>query len=736
MAQKDPNDWVTVEPDDWETVEETPPIRIRNQPAKFDPLAQVKETAGKVYTAATTPVANIRSGKVKEATDAAAAQPGMQGRIARGLNFGIDTISGLSSPLNAATMFAGGGAGVAAKVGRPLLSKGLGMTEAALSAPVIAHGAQQFQQPGGVNQAVGAIEMVGGLAGIRGGIRQATRPGAISQVASPNQRIPVRQGEVIEPKGLMPPGPAHQVRPPTFTMPDGTQITVDSAGQVVVVGRGPKALPAPANPLPAASPTRPRYMGGRAVNEPIRFGEEGYDPNQPGAFTRREITPPVVRAVQAQGNRFAKGQPPPVYDGNPNSPFENNPAGPNQLHENPLKENPQQIPTREDPFGGGPIPDPNPQPAGKPIKGQVVPEPPVIEGEVVNPAGTPSARVKLDILPEHLDVSKSHDAIAAAKLKPGVSKKLRELIGDYREGMPLSDEQAAAIKPFLVRDEFAPVSPVAGIPNSTIGSKIKAGLGRIRDVAKPLYSEQSGRSSETGALNYADIYNAMAESHPIKIAKGIGDFSKSLLSSTDLSGLRQGKALWHTGDFWNSLDDMFKAAGSEKAYKQIMWEIKQRKLFRPDRTGKSIAERAGLDTPELLNSKEETMMSALANKLPNVRMSNRAYTAFLNKLRTDHFERLYNSYAALNNGVVDEKAANQIATFINNATGRGSLGKYEQDALIKNLFFAPKYTASRFHMIDPRNYISPNIDPFVRKQYWKSLAAQAGAVAASGTLYN
>ena len=73
----------------------------------------------------------------------------------------------------------------------------------------------------------------------------------------------------------------------------------------------------------------------------------------------------------------------------------------------------------------------------------------------------------------------------------------------------------------------------------------------------------------------------------------------------------------------------------------------------------------------------------------------RAYTTFLNKLRTDTFrtvvEGWQNSGATV--GLSDYKA---LGTWINWATGRGSLGPFEKSAPgLAALFFAPRFAVSR-----------------------------------------
>lgn len=226
-----------------------------------------------------------------------------------------------------------------------------------------------------------------------------------------------------------------------------------------------------------------------------------------------------------------------------------------------------------------------------------------------------------------------------------------------------------------------------------------------------------------------------------KIAEVI-NFPRAVMASMDFSApLRQGLPLIHKKQFWTSLDDMFKAWGSEKAYQAIQSDIMERPLFKPRSAPngtqiKSFAEEAGLHLGDLksLSSREEQIMSSWAEKVPGVRRSNRAYTAFLNKLRADTFESLLKQSKVLGaDGTTNLPLARSLADFVNTASGRGSLGKLEKSAVALNsALFSPRLIASRLKMLNPRYYIMA--DPFVRKEALKSLLAVASVGSMVGQL--
>lgn len=243
------------------------------------------------------------------------------------------------------------------------------------------------------------------------------------------------------------------------------------------------------------------------------------------------------------------------------------------------------------------------------------------------------------------------------------------------------------------------------------------------------------------------------------------NFPRAIQSSMDLSApFRQGLGLIHTGPWWKSWGTMVKAFGSEKSYRGTMDSILEHPNFKQVRNANgqiqpSLAQKSGLKLTDLteLSKREESMASTWAEKVPLVRNSNRAYVSFLNKVRADNFnnlvkdaEKLYQtakSTGSARRGFLKEsfdnpellnpktniKLTKDLASFVNNASGRGDLGKLEQSAVALNgAFFSPRLIASRLQYMNPKNYIYAN--PMVRKQYLKSLVAMAGTWTSLATM--
>ena len=209
------------------------------------------------------------------------------------------------------------------------------------------------------------------------------------------------------------------------------------------------------------------------------------------------------------------------------------------------------------------------------------------------------------------------------------------------------------------------------------------------------------------------------------------NINRALMATFDMSApLRQGVFLIGRPKQWlPAFKDMFKYFGSEKSYQGLIDDIQAR----PTYPAMKQAKLALTDIGASLNDREETFMSTLAERIPGigkgVKASNRAYSGFLNKLRADVFDDIYKH--AQNSGVLSERPgiADDIATFVNSATGRGkftgALKPLNQATeALNSVLFSPKLLASRLNLLDPVYYMK--LDPVVRKEALKSLLSFAG----------
>lgn len=224
------------------------------------------------------------------------------------------------------------------------------------------------------------------------------------------------------------------------------------------------------------------------------------------------------------------------------------------------------------------------------------------------------------------------------------------------------------------------------------------------------------------------------------------NLARGSTTTLDLSApLRQGFTMIHTKEFWTNYGPMLKGLKSEEGFKNILSEINARpNAIRETepvlRQGKwinkekpSIYDRAGLAITDLADKREENLIGSLVEKaLPGARASNRAYTAYLDRLRADSFDNLYSAAKALGEKVDDDHFLSELGKYVNTATGRGSLGSLEKNSqFLTDTLFSPRLMAARVKMLNPYTYVNPNIPPFVRKQYLKSAL---GAMTAWGTI--
>lgn len=205
-----------------------------------------------------------------------------------------------------------------------------------------------------------------------------------------------------------------------------------------------------------------------------------------------------------------------------------------------------------------------------------------------------------------------------------------------------------------------------------------------------------------------------------KLIKGAADvlnIPRTLMTIGDFSAvLRQGiiPAISHPGMAIDAAKKMFQAAVSQKEYDRWFFNLQENPRY-------NIMRESDLAIADNLNHelarREEDFMSSLAEKIPVVgstivKGSERAYTMFLNKMRVDLFNQFADSMEA--RGVTfqnNSEAYKQMADYVNNATGRGSLG-YSLNKiapLLNSLFFSPRLIASRLNML---TYLA-------QRRFWK-----------------
>ena len=204
-------------------------------------------------------------------------------------------------------------------------------------------------------------------------------------------------------------------------------------------------------------------------------------------------------------------------------------------------------------------------------------------------------------------------------------------------------------------------------------------------------------------------------------------------------------AVGHPVRFTQNIVTMFKSMARERIAVAIDDAIRAHPNFElftgsGRRNPLFIAERTAIGRG--LAAREEAYMSRLAQKVPGIRVSERGYVTFLNKLRMDVANDVYAGWqrnaarGPRTSGVgrlvdrltgggkpITERDLDELMLFLNRATGRGGLGSLEDSAPILNAtFFSPRLQASRVSL--PLSLATST--PRVRALVAKDLAAFVG----------
>lgn len=233
----------------------------------------------------------------------------------------------------------------------------------------------------------------------------------------------------------------------------------------------------------------------------------------------------------------------------------------------------------------------------------------------------------------------------------------------------------------------------------------------------------------------------------IKLAK-TANTMKALSSSVDLSApLRQGAGLIHRKEWANASKEMFKYLGNKEYYNSAMQSIENRPNY-------LLGRESGLflsKSDDVLNA-EEAFAHNYVHNLPKplrevVGGSERAYTGFLNKLRSDTFDSMIKQAEGLGHkaftAVKDAEgnitrtptdSTRAISKYINYATGRGGLGRLEKFAPeLNTVLWSPRLITSRLGLLgNPKLFM--DLPKGMRLETLKSLVGIAALGATTGTL--
>lgn len=217
-------------------------------------------------------------------------------------------------------------------------------------------------------------------------------------------------------------------------------------------------------------------------------------------------------------------------------------------------------------------------------------------------------------------------------------------------------------------------------------------------VAMPTNSEQELLEQVFGE----DLFEGLFP----KTVANVLNLPRAIMASADISApFRQGIfMIGRPKQFFGAFPDMLKSFGSKRIFDAVQEEIRNNPYYELfDEHGLALT-LVGKDAR--LQDREEAFMTRASDHLPVVKQSNRAYVAYLNKLRADVATSILKKWEDAGVDIYEPKRAAALFDYINTATGRGSLGKWNRAApLLNTLFFSSRLIASRFKLINPFYYL-------------------------------
>ncbi len=259
------------------------------------------------------------------------------------------------------------------------------------------------------------------------------------------------------------------------------------------------------------------------------------------------------------------------------------------------------------------------------------------------------------------------------------------------------------------------------IKNSDYSKPVKVDLVADKELLNLRFEEAKLKEKFQRDLFEDRLRNRTWEKKALDGAVQALSLSRALKTSFDVSApLRQGKfiAAAHPIISARALGDMFRSFASEKQAFRAQEQLEARDNFR---NGNYKAAKLALTDPNStsMTKIEEDFQSRWANKIPGVAGSGRAYSTYLNKIRADVFDTMLDSWFP--DGATTQEMK-QLGDFVNQASGRGSLGQKGEMAgpLLNNIFFSPKFIASRLQLAVGKSLWTRN--PRIRK----AVAAEYG----------
>ncbi len=288
------------------------------------------------------------------------------------------------------------------------------------------------------------------------------------------------------------------------------------------------------------------------------------------------------------------------------------------------------------------------------------------------------------------DLAALDEVTRATGRETGLGLNARKLVSDqdYSLASMLTDRRAARGGSKLTEEEIAAVKEVRAAIDAAEKELAEATTPEGKAMAEAKSEKAKGDFDNLLDQDRNDLLTGIQ-----RVAKqtvGTYDAARNLMTTGELSFiLRQGKiaAASHPIMTAKALPRTFQALfGNELTARALDIQTRNEPMAaQAIKNGVHFVEEGAS-----LSKREEAFASKLADKLPGLRNFNQAGRVFLNKLRVD----LYKAMAGDRELTPEQGKA--LANYVNEATGRGSLGSLERSAVtMSRVFFAPRYVASR-----------------------------------------
>ena len=253
-----------------------------------------------------------------------------------------------------------------------------------------------------------------------------------------------------------------------------------------------------------------------------------------------------------------------------------------------------------------------------------------------------------------------------------------------------------------------------------------------KEAMKAAAALQRAKADFNAGLEKYRRENMTAKELALDAAKEVAYVIQQGITSTDISAVfRQAFYLTVNPTNWIKASKAFKvyldAVWSQEAADRHMASLMARE--NAPVYAKSRLRIVDLDETQF-SKQEETARGRLANKIPWIKGSNRGFITFLNYMRADTFDKIWNNIT-----IKSESNAESIAEGVNSLSGYGTLGKRSGKANnflgnISPVIWSPRLLASRMNLLTLKALRTGSGE--VRKEFLKEYA---GALVGMAALY-